>query len=177
MTQPPLYRRVLGTHFDALPPRVRELHDLDCPRTWTGRATVTRGTSLPSRLAAATTGLPPDGPDQVLSVTFEPVGTAEVWSRHFGSAHFRSLQYARGNLLCERVGPVTFIFTPVVSREGLALRLNGFRVLGLPLPGILHPTVHTFERQRAGRYEFEVEAHLPLFGLLVRYAGWLQPQA
>ena len=28
-----------------------------------------------------------------------------------------------------------------------------------------------------GRYEFEVEAHLPLFGLLVRYKGWLEPQA
>jgi len=31
--------------------------------------------------------------------------------------------------------------------------------------------------ERNGRYHFEVEARLPVFGLLVRYAGWLEPEA
>ena len=132
--------------------------------------------SLPSRIAAAIAGLPPEGPDQPLVVTFEPVGETEVWSRRFGKALFRSVQYERGGLLHERVGPTTFVFTPVATTEGLALRLDGFRVLGIPLPRPLHPTVRTFEREHHGRYEFEVEARLPLFGLLVRYAGWLEPQ-
>jgi hypothetical protein len=35
--------------------------------------------------------------------------------------------------------------------------------------------VRTFECERDGRYRFEVEARLPLFGLLVRYSGWLVP--
>lgn len=169
-----LYRRVLGARFDALPARVRELHDLDGARVWTGRASVERGKSLPSRIAAALTGLPPEGPDQPLRVTFEPVGTAEVWLRQFGSARFRSVQYARGGFLRERVGPTTFVFRPIASPEGLALRLEGFRVLGVPLPRLLHPAVHTFECERDGRYHFEVEARLPLFGLLVRYGGWLE---
>lgn len=173
----PLYRRALGSDFDLLPARVRELHDLDRLRVWSGRASVTRGTALVSRLAAAIAGLPPAGADQVLSVTFEPVATTEVWCRRFGNAPFRSLQYAKGGYLCERVGPVTFVFTPVASSEGLALRLDGFRMLGVPLPRFLHPAVVTFERQREGRYEFSVEAQLPLFGLLVRYAGWLAPEA
>ena len=120
--------------------------------------------------------MPPEGPDQPLVVTFEPVGETEVWSRRFGKALFRSVQYERGGLLQERVGPTTFVFTPVATTEGLALRLDGFRVLGIPLPQLLHPTVRTFEREHHGRYEFEVEARLPLFGLLVRYAGWLEPQ-
>jgi Domain of unknown function (DUF4166) len=170
----PLYRRVLGARFDVLPARVRELHDLDGVRVWTGRASVERGKSLPSRIAAALTGLPPEGPDQQLSVTFEPVGAGEVWQRQFGGARFHSLQYERGGLLRERVGPTTFVFTALASAEGLALRLDGFRVLGVPLPRLLHPTVHTFERESDGRYQFEVEAHLPLFGLLVRYGGWLE---
>jgi hypothetical protein len=34
--------------------------------------------------------------------------------------------------------------------------------------------VRTFEREQGGRYHFEVEAKLPLFGLLVRYSGWLE---
>jgi hypothetical protein len=173
----PLYRRVLGTAFDALPARVRELHNPDGARVWAGVANVERGKSLPSRIAAALTGLPPEGPDQPLRVTFEPVGTTEVWLRQFGSALFRSVQYERGGFLRERVGPTTFVFTALGSAEGLALRLDGFRVLALPLPRLLHPIVHTIECERNGRYHFEVEARLPVFGLLVRYAGWLEPEA
>ena len=173
----PLYRRALGAGFDVLPARVRELHDLDRKRAWSGRASVERGTSIPSRIAAAISGLPPAGPDQMLRVTFEPVGETETWSRQFGGALFRSVQFEHGGFLHERVGPTTFIFTPLASSEELALRLDGFRVLGIALPRFLHPTLRTIERERDGRYEFEVEAHLPLFGLLVRYAGWLEPQA
>jgi hypothetical protein len=176
MTQP-LYRRMLGAGFDVLPARVRELHDLDGRRVWNGRADVERGRSLPSRFAAAISGLPPEGPDQPLRVIFEADGETEVWSRQFGSALFRSIQFKRGSCLRERVGPTTFLFAALASPEGLALRLAGFRVLGVPLPRLLHPKLRTFERERDGRYEFEVEAHLPLFGLLVRYAGWLEPEA
>ena len=42
----PLYRRVLGSRFDALPARVRELHDLHGPSVWAGMASVERGRSL-----------------------------------------------------------------------------------------------------------------------------------
>jgi hypothetical protein len=172
----PLYRRVLGPGFEALPARVRELHDLHGSSVWAGMASVERGRSLVSRFAALVSGLPPDGPDQPLRVTFEPAGASETWSRQFGSALFPSVQYERGGFLCERVGPTTFVFTALASAEGLALRLDGFRVLGVPLPRLLHPAVRTFESERDGRYHFEVEARLPLFGLLVRYGGWLQPQ-
>lgn len=172
----PLYRRVLGATFDVLPARVRELHDLRGPAVWWGEASVERGRSPLSRLAAALTGLPPAGADQPLRVTFEPVGAREIWSRRFGRMLFCSIQYERDGFLAERVGPATFVFTAVASTEGLALRLEGFKVLGIPLPRSLHPTVCTFERERGGRYEFEVEAHLPFLGLLVRYGGWLEPQ-
>ena len=170
----PLYRRVLGTAFDVLPARVRQLHDVAGVRVWVGRASVERGKSLPSRIAAVLSGLPPEDPDQLLSVTFEPFGTTEIWLRQFGSSQFRSVQYERGGFLRERVGPTTFVFTTIAAAEGLALRLDGFRVLGVPLPRLLHPAVRTFERERDGRYHFEVEARLPLFGLLVRYSGWLE---
>ena len=156
--------------------RVRELHDIQGVSVWAGMASVERGRSLVSRLAALVSGLPPEGRDQPLRVTFEPVGARENWSRQFGSAPFRSVQYENGGFLFERVGPTTFVFTALASAEGLALRLDGFRVLGLPLPRLLHPVVRTFECERDGRYHFEVEARLPLFGLLVRYGGWLMPQ-
>ena len=83
------------------------------------------------------------------------------------------LQFARGGHLCEYVWPITFVFALTASAEGLALRLEGLRVLGVPMPRLLHPAITTFEGETEGRYRFQVEARLPLFGLLVRYSGWL----
>jgi hypothetical protein len=176
MTEP-LYRRLLGERFESLPPRVRELHDLAFASVWTGRADVERGTSLLSRIVATLFGLPPAGRDQPLEVTFMPDGGTELWTRRFGQAVFRSLQYERGGLLRERVGPSTFVFALEASADGLALKLRGVRILGVPLPRFLPPSVFTFESERDGRYHFEVEAGLPLLGRIVRYQGWLEQQA
>jgi Domain of unknown function (DUF4166) len=170
----PLYRRLLGAQFDVLPRCVRELHDLEGVSVWQGRADVERGRSWPSRVAAMVSGLPPAGPDQLLRVTFAEAAGREVWSRRFGAATFRSVQYARGDYLCERIGIVTFEFAVVASAEGLALDLKGLRVLGIPVPRFLHPVVATFESERDGRYHFRVNSRLPLFGLLVAYSGWLE---
>jgi hypothetical protein len=170
----PLYRRLLGARFDELPPRVRELHDLTGPATWTGRADVERGTSLVARAMATLLSFPPTGRDQPLSVTFAPQGVRESWSRRFGNNSFPSLQYERDGRLFERVGPTLLVFDLDASPAGLALVLIGVRFIGIPLPRLLHPKVRTWERDDGGRYCFEVESALPLFGLLVRYSGWLQ---
>jgi Domain of unknown function (DUF4166) len=172
----PLYRRLLGPHFDALPARVRELHDVAGTSVWTGRADVERGRSALSRMVATLFELPPAGRDQALRVSFEPRGGREIWLRTFGSAVFCSVQYERGGLLNERVGPSTFVFALDASPAGMALKLQGVRFLGVPLPGFLAPSVRTFESEREGRYRFEVEASLPLLGRIVRYEGWLEPQ-
>ena len=111
---------------------------------------------------------------QTLRVTFEARGPEELWTRRFGSATFPSVQYERGGRLHERTGPVTFVFALGATAEGLALEFAGLRAFGVPVPRSLHPVIATFESEREGRYRFEVEARLPLFGLLVRYAGWLE---
>ena len=170
----PLYRRLLGARFAELPARVAELHDVTGTSVWVGRADVERGRSLASRMMATLFGLPPAGCEQPLSVTFEPEGESEIWTRSFGRAVFRSVQYERHGLLRERVGPSTFIFALDVSADGMALKLKGVRFLGVPLPRLLAPSVRTLESERDGRYHFEVEASLPLLGLIVRYAGWLE---
>ena len=170
----PLYRRLLGARFEHLPARVRELHDVTGTNEWMGRADVERGRSLAARVVATLFGLPPAGRDQALRVTFQVYGDGEIWSRTFGNAVFRSVQYERGGLLNERVGPSTFVFALDTSADGMALKLRGVRFLGVPLPGFLAPSVRTFESERDGRYRFEVEAGLPLLGRIVRYAGWLE---
>jgi len=170
----PLYRRLLGSRFDELPQRVAELHDVAAVSVWRGRADVERGSSLVARAVASLFGLPPAGRDQVLEVTFTPQGGAEIWTRRFGDAVSRSLQYERRGRLRERVGPATFVFALDVSPLGLVLKLEGVRFVGVPLPCLLAPSLRTLESEHDGRYRFEVEAGLPLLGLIVRYAGWLE---
>jgi hypothetical protein len=172
----PLYRRLLGQRFEQLPARVRELHDVTGASVWTGRANVERGRSRLSNLVATLFGLPPAGRDQALEVSFMPDGGTELWTRRFGSALFRSLQYERGGLLNERVGPSTFVFALATSADGMALKLQAVRFLGVLLPRFLAPAVFTFESEREGHYHFEVEASLPLLGRIVRYEGWLEKE-
>ena len=174
MTEP-LYRRLLGDKFETLPARVRELHDLAAPATWRGRADVERGASWAARVLATILSFPATGRDQPLSVTFKPDRGRENWTRRFGDRVFPTLQYARGNRLVERVGPTSLAFSLAASPDGLSLVLREVRSLGIPVPRLLLlAAVHTWEGERDGRYVFEVEAVLPLIGLLVRYAGWLE---
>lgn len=169
-----VYRQVLGPNFDVLPARVRELHDLSAPSLWRGRADVTRGTSLMARAIATVFRLPPEGRDQPIEVRFTPHSTHEVWQRIFPSGTFESRQSPNGRDIHESVGPVTLILHPTATAEGMTLAMLGVRCLGIPLPQFLVPNIATREFEQNGRYHFDVSATLPIFGPLVRYAGWLE---
>lgn len=175
-----VYRQVLGSRFEELAPQLQRLHDVTAPQAWVGRSDVTRGTGLVARIVATLAGLPRSGTAQHLRVTFTPVGegasASEVWERLFSGRLFRTRQWCAGEHIVEAAGLVRFVFRPVVTAGVLTLQLEGFCVLGLPVPRILHPRVRTREHEAQGRYSFEVEAGLPLVGLLVRYEGWLEPE-
>ena len=149
MTEP-LYRRVLGAGFDGCRAPCASCTTSRASPSGMGARTWSAAARSPRRIAAALTSLPPEGDDQPLRVTFHAIGEREIWGRQFGSALFRSVQYESGGLLHERVGPTTFVFTPLASAEGLALRLDGFRVLGVPLPRASAPG-RAHLRARAGR--------------------------
>lgn len=176
-----IYRRALGPRFSDLAPALQRLHDVTTATTWVGQSDVMRGSGLLVRLIAALAGLPESGKAQPLRVTFTPEGegdrASERWERRFSERLFRTRQWSRGDHIVEAAGLVRFVFRPVVADGSLALELEGYRVLGLPLPRFLHPRVRTREHEAEGRYRFEVEAGLPLIGLLVRYEGWLEPEA
>ncbi len=170
-----MYAQVLGPSYAALDGKVRELHDLGGRSVWTGEADVERGTSWIARLGALVAGLPPTGAAQHLNVTFTTENGGETWRREFGNTVFLSHQQPGDGVVLERAGPVLLTLSPQVLNGSLVLGLSRMHVLAIPVPRFLLPIVATREYENTGRYHFEVEARLPWFGRIIRYAGWLEP--
>jgi hypothetical protein len=177
----PLYRKVLGSAFDALPARVRELHASSNERRWSGKAQVRRGEGILAKIVGALIGFPHATDDVAVSVTLAPEKGAERWTRNFGGKTFTSVQSCGvgGNqhLLVERFGAISVALALVVEGERLFLIPRRWSLFGLPLPTFLLPAGNTFESQVDGRFHFDVEICAPFVGLIVAYNGQLDPEA
>ncbi|WDS37613.1 DUF4166 domain-containing protein [Pseudoxanthomonas sp.] len=173
----PLFKRVLGdVAFDALPEPVQALHASADQQCWRGQGTVLRGHHPLARLMAWATRLPPAGAVPV-AVTFGRQQDREHWRRTFGRHVMASTLWQQGDLLCERLGLVTFGFALVQQGQALAWQVRRVRVLGLPLPARWFAGAQARESAEGGRYTFAVDVALPWIGLLIRYTGWLCPAA
>jgi hypothetical protein len=177
----PVYSAVLGSAFNALPPRLQELHGSTAPRQWSGFADVKRGRGAVAALAAMLIGFPKAASEVPVTVTFSPANGAERWVRNFGGKSFTSVQYAgKGkdqHLLVERFGPAAFAMALVVEGDKLFLIPRRWSFLGIPMPRLLLPTGQSFETERDGKFCFEVEISVPFTGLIVGYKGTLEPVA
>lgn len=177
----PLFRQLLGTAFDDLPPRLRELHDSKDVRQWSGVAEIRRGQGMLARMISALVGFPQAGKQVPVSVTFTPEKGKERWTRNFGGRRFSSTQSAGMGkdryLLAERFGIVTVALALVLDGGQLALIPRRWHVLGVPLPGFLLPKGKSFESEENGRFCFDVEISLPFVDLVVAYKGTLEPAA
>jgi len=177
----PLYRRMLGDAWSALPAPLQVMHDLRGSLTAEGIATVERGSGLLARLVAAFFGFPKAGRDVPVKVEFERRANAEIWRRAFAGRSFASVQAAGSgrsdHLIVERFGPFAFGVAVVLGEGRLRLVLRRWSFLGLPLPLWLAPGGDAYEYAADGRFHFHVELGHPLIGLIVRYRGWLAPPA
>ena len=179
--QQPLYRRLLGPAWTALPLPLQVMHSLEDRLVAEGRATVERGNGLLARLIAALVGFPRAGRDVPTRVEFERRGNQEIWRRTFAGRSFASVHSAGSgrsdHLVVERFGPFAFALAAVLSDDRLQLVLRRWSCLGLPLPLWLAPSGKAYEFVADGRFHFHVELGHPLTGLIVRYRGWLAPSA
>ena len=175
----PLFRRLLGSAFDALPPQVRALHDGTGTRRWTGSAEVKRGPGPVARMIAAALRFPAPAARVPVSVTFTPEGECERWTRDFGGQVFASIQSAGSGrdeyLLVERFGIVRVAMALVRDAERLVLVPRRWSLLGIPMPSSLLPAGRSFETQIEGRFAFDITVAMPLVGLIVAYRGTLEP--
>lgn len=168
----PLFRRVLGVEFEALPAAVRTLHAASGHRRYRGQVEVVRGGNPLARLFAWASRLPPAGQGEV-EVEIDASGDEEKWTRHIGGHAMPSRLWERDGLLCERLGLARFGFRLAAEQGDIVWRVERVTVLGVPLPARWFVNVRARESELEGRYRFDVAAALPVIGLLVRYRGWL----
>jgi hypothetical protein len=173
----PLYRKLLGSAWDRLPPQIRALHTVMTESFYVGACDVDRGRNPLSRLVGALYGFPGAGRDQPVSVDLRCEGGVERWTRTIGKSCFVSVQkLGQGRserLLVERFGPVAVNIARVVDGAKLRYVIRGWRLCGIPMPRRLGPRTSTFETVENGKFRFDVEIALPLIGLIVRYRGLL----
>lgn len=174
--EPTVFQQVLRAPFFNLPDPVRMLHSVRGRAVYAGRVAVERGGNPLARLCGAIAGLPPAMADAPLRVEFLADARSEAWRRAFGGHPMNSRLRCRKGLLVERLGPLQLRFLLHIADGAIYWNVAGVRLLGLlPLPAGLFRRVQCRERAYAGRYEFRVEAALPLLGPVVRYEGWLEP--
>jgi hypothetical protein len=177
----PLYRRLLGAAWTALPAPLQVMHDLEDRIVAEGRATVERGNGLLARLIAELVGFPRTGRDVPARVEFERRGNQEIWRRTFAGRSFASVHSAgtgrSDHLIVEHFGPFAFGLAAVLADDRLQLVLRRWSCLSVPLPRWLAPRGDAYEFAADGRFHFHVELGHPLTGLIVRYRGWLVPAA
>jgi hypothetical protein len=169
---PPVYARVLGDSWSALPPAVRTMHQVRSDAGAEGEGRVQRGGSWPARLVATLMRFPPTG-TWPLHVAFAERNGVETWTRDFGGHRFRSRLGAAGEQVEERFGPLRFRFDLPAGPEGLAMHLRSWSVFGLDLPLKLAPRIAAREWEEEGRFRFYVDVAMPVIGPVIRYSGWL----
>jgi hypothetical protein len=169
---PSLYRRLLGPAFDAMPPALRDFHDVQTEWRGTARFRITRGKGwLRNRIADAA-GLPQAGEDVPMRLRIVAEGEGERWIREFGTHRLESVQRAWRGLLAESFGTTTLGFKLVV--EGDSLRLEPRRVWvlrGVPWPLGLAPHGTGVEVGRDDGCAIVATALVPLLGMVARYEG------
>jgi len=171
-----LYRRVLGAKFDELPAVLKRFHDDAQGGRASGTVRVERGAGLLRGAAASLLGMPMAGETVPVRLRIVVQGDRERWIRHFGDQRVSSTQWAEGELLLEKRGPVSFSSALVVRGSRVVYEFRKAWFAGIPLSAWLSPYVDGYVD--AGETGWRVAVHIfaPFLGEIVHYERWVQPE-
>ena len=175
---PSFFEQILGERWRQLPASVRRLHSVQDVESFSGRATVTRGSGFTARLAAWFFGFPKAGKDVPLTITKYRTRTGEIWERNFAGRIFCSYltPSRRAFHYRERFFAFTYEQELLVYEQSLHLPVRRGWFLGIPLPSPLLPGSESREYDVKGHFHFDVGLYAPLGGgLIVRYQGYVTP--
>ncbi len=172
-----LFERAIGPAFATLPDSIRALHETSGQSVWRGQASVEGAANPVAGLVARVFGFPKAGEGVPVEVRIDADRDRSIWRREIAGSRFQSrLSSPRsGGRVVESFGPCAFDLTLTPEGGRLVYRVQGWRLLGLPMPKAWAPTTVTHEKEDAeGRFAFDVEIGLPIAGRMVRYRGWLE---
>ena len=174
------FQHILGSAWSLLPPPIRQLHSTTSVSIYAGKCTAHRGRSPLARAVTALVGFPKAGVDLPIRVKLTVDGAGERWVRTVADNTFSSTQrLAKGRsagLIRERFGPVAIDMALVLQGPRMHYVIRRWSLCGLPMPLRLGPKTIASEFVDADeRFCFDVKLWQPCVGLLVHYAGWLQP--
>jgi hypothetical protein len=174
----PLYQRILGGAWNALPAPLKAIHqDKSAELIAEGIANVETGGNPLARLIRVMVGFPKADRESPIRVVFSQQGNGERWKRTIAGRNFSSLQWEGSGryerLLMERIGLFTFAFALVLDEGKLRLVLRHWSIFGIRLPLFFAPYGELFEHEADGLFHFHVEIKQRFTGLIVSYQGWL----
>ncbi len=170
----PIFPRVLGQDFGALPDAVKHTHQTLGTSRWVGRCKVQRGKGAWARLLCALFRFPDAASDAEVEVTKTVTPRGEAWTRRFDQTRFRSHLSVGPEGMRERFGPFTFSIGLQVDEGALHYPVTAGRLGPIPLPRWMLPLSEAREFAEDGSFHFDVAIHSPLTGsLMVRYSGVL----
>jgi len=169
----PLWRRILGDEFDALPAAVRAMFDHNGHRFARGTADVVAGDSVIARICIALSGFPAPGTDIPVSILFLSEGAADIWYRTFRNRTFASRHSGSDHVLYEQFGALTFVFRLGGSADAVRFDMTETWLFGITLPRWARPRIAASQSQADGRFRFEIAVDLPVVGRMVRMTGTL----
>lgn len=173
-----LFQRALADRWSLLPCEVQALHSGQNVQSFSGRADITRGTSLIARFAAWFFGFPKAGRNVPVTITKTRTDKGEIWERNFNGSTFRSFcsQADKPYHYRERFWLFTYEQELPVQNGILHLPVRRGWLLGVPLPKPFLPGSDSREFAEDGVFQFDVVLNAPLRGgLIVRYRGHLTP--
>jgi predicted DCC family thiol-disulfide oxidoreductase YuxK len=176
------FQVLLGDDFARLPAAVRRVHGLDRSLGTAGSADVSLAKGLLAGLICWLSGLPLPGQNIPVTVTFHPDGhLREFWERHFGKRRYVSTlrigDPRAPGLLVEHFGPFAFKYRLKAQAVSLNWSLVGCRLFGLRLPQWACPKIECVESGDGERFLFDIDVAFPTVGHVIRYGGWLSPEA
>jgi hypothetical protein len=172
-----LFPTLLGGRWDTLPASVRALHGDDAHIDARGRVEVRGDTHWLPRRLRRTLRMPEPVADAPLRVEIRRDGNVETWTRHFPNACLESHLSPSPrwqDAFAEQLGGARLTFGFAVEDGQLRWITREVRLFALPLPLRWFEGIDARCSERDGRYRFDIAVRLPLVGLLVAFAGWLE---
>jgi len=170
-----VFKRILGTDFQRLPPAVQRAHG-NTELRLSGQADITNYLGWFGKVFCWIMGFPASGTGVPVRVDFTPGADGTVhWRRDFAGRRYKS-DFSAGigknaGKLIETMGVITAIFALELHGDRLRFEIVGSKFLGIVLPKRLSPTCIAYESEEDGGFMFDITIILPLVGRLIAYQG------